>query len=126
MIKAEVSGGAKSLAAEEGKHVKAGSVLLAIDERNYALRLGAAEADRLNKLSQILLDNQFRGPEKAADARLAERIEKSSGALLAAAGRLARGEIERSEYDRLRYAHEVLLIEAGVGRGKKSRPRPRA
>ncbi len=116
VIKAEVSGIVKALSAEEGKHVKAGGILLKIDETNFTLRLESAEADRLNKLSQILLDNQFRGPEKTPDARLAERIRKSSEALEDAAGRFKRGEIGRVEYDRSRNAHEALLIEGGAKR----------
>ena len=115
-IKAEVSGVVKSVSAEEGKHVKAASVLLAINDRSYVLQLDSAEADRLNKLSLILLDNQFRGPEKAIDARLAERIRESSAILESAALRVSKGEISRTEYEKVGKVHESLLIEAGMKR----------
>jgi RND family efflux transporter MFP subunit len=115
-IKAEVSGVVKSVSAEEGKHVKAASVLIAIHDRRYVLQLDSAEADRLNKLSLILLDNQFRGPEKAIDPSLAERIKGSSAILESAALRVSKGEISRTEYERVRKVHESLLIEAGMKR----------
>ncbi len=113
VIKAEVPGPLKEVAAEEGRIVRVGDVLARIDDRAYRLRLEAAEADRLKRLSEMLVENQFGAPEKAVDPGFEDRIENSAAALEASASRYAAGGIKREEYDKIRKAHETLLIEAG-------------
>ncbi len=113
VIKADVAGPLMEVAAEEGRVVRAGAILARIDDRPYILRLEAAEANRLARLSEMLVENQFGGPEKRVDAGLEERIWNSAAALDAAASRYAAGGMSRDEYERIRKAHETLLIEAG-------------
>jgi RND family efflux transporter MFP subunit len=117
VIKAEVSGPLKEVATEEGRAVQAGDVLARIDDRTYKLRLESAEADRLKQLSEMLVENQFGGPEKRVDAPLEARIRDSAAALEASAARHAKGEMGREEYDKISKAHETLLI--GAGRKKE-------
>jgi RND family efflux transporter MFP subunit len=113
VIKTEVSGALMEVAAEEGRAVREGDVLARIDDRAYALRLEAVEADRLKRLSEMLVESPFSGPEKRVDPELEEKIRNSAAALDASASRHAAGEMSRDEYDKIRKSHESLLIEAG-------------
>ncbi len=113
VIKTEVSGTLKEVAAEEGRTVQAGDVLARIDDRTYALRLEGAGAERLKRLSEMLVENSFSGVEKPVDAALEEKVRDSDAALEESASRYAAGGIIREEYDKIRKAHEILLIEAG-------------
>ena len=113
VIKTDVSGALEEVASEEGRAVRAGDVLARIDDRTYVLRLAGAEAERLKRLSEMLVENQFGGGEKRVDAALDARIRDSAAALEASGSRDAAGGIHRQEYDSIRKAHETLLIEAG-------------
>ena len=112
-IKAEVAGAIMELPAEEGKAVRAREVLAAIDDRGYVLRLDAAEAERLKRLSEMLVDNKFGAPEKPRETNLDGKIEASAAALESASSAYAEGRIGRAEFEKARKAHESLLIEAG-------------
>jgi RND family efflux transporter MFP subunit len=114
LIKAEVSGVVKELKAEEGKRVRAGEVLVVLDERSSRLRLEKAEAERLNRLSEMLLENQFGDKERKSPGSMTEELRLSNEEFEKAASRLAMGKIGRAEFDKVRNAHEVLLIEAGM------------
>ena len=113
VIKTEVSGALTEVAAEEGRAVRAGELLACIDDRTSALRLEGAEAERLKRLSEMLVENQFGSHEKRVDAGLEEKIRDSAVGLEASAARQTAGGISREEYDKIRKAHETLLIEAG-------------
>ena len=113
VIKTEVSGALMEVAAEEGRAVRAGDVLARIDDRAYVLRLEGAEAERLKRLSEMLVENRFGGVEKRVDMALEEKIRNSDAALDASASRYAARGINREEHDKIRKAHETLLIEAG-------------
>ncbi len=114
LIKAEVSGVVKEVKAEEGKRVRAGEVLVVLDEQSSRLRLEKAEAERLNRLSEMLLENQFGDTERKSPGSMTEELRLSNEEFEKAASRLAMGEIGRAEFDKVRNAHEVLLIEAGM------------
>ena len=114
LIKAEVSGVVKEVKAEEGKHVRAGEVLVVLDEQSSRLRLEKAEAERLSRLSEILLENQFGEPERKSPGSMTEELRLSNEEFEKAASRLAMGKIGRAEFDKVRNTHEVLLIEAGL------------
>ena len=113
VIKADVAGPLMGVAAEEGRAVRAGAVLVRIDDRPYVLRQEAAEANRLARLSEMLVENQFGGPEKRVDPRLEEGIRNSAVSLETSASRFAAGGMSRDEYEKIRKAHEILLIEGG-------------
>jgi RND family efflux transporter MFP subunit len=114
LIKAEVPGVVKEVKAEEGKRVQAGEVLVVLDDQSFRLRLEKAEAERLNRLSEMLLENQFGEPERKSPGSMAEELRLSNEEVEKAASRLAMGEIGQAEFDKRRNAHEVLLIEAGM------------
>lgn len=113
VIKADVAGPLMGVAAEEGRAVRAGAVLARIDDRPYVLRQEAAEANRLARLSEMLVENQFGGPEKRVDPRLEEEIRNSAASLETSASRFASGGMSRDEFEKIRKAHEILLIEGG-------------
>jgi len=114
LIKAEVSGVVKEVKAEEGKRVRTGEVLVVLDEQSSLLRLEKAEAERLNRLSEMLLENQFGDTERKSPGSMTEELRLSNAEFEKAASRLAMGKIGRAEFDKVRNAHEVLLIEAGM------------
>jgi len=114
LIKADVPGVVKAVKAEEGKHVQAGEVLVVLDDQSSRLRLEKAEAERLNRLSEMLLENQFGEPERKSPGSMTEEVRLSNEEFEKAASRLAMGEIGRAEYDKVRNTHEVLLIETGM------------
>ena len=114
LIKAEVPGVVKEVKAEEGKRVRAGEVLVVLDDQSSRLRLEKAEAERLNRLSEMLLENQFGEPERKSPGSMTEEVRLSNEEFEKAVSRLAMGEIGRAEFDRTRNAREVLLIETGM------------
>lgn len=114
LIKAEVPGVVKEVKAEEGKRVRAGEVLVVLDDQSSRLRLEKAEAERLNRLSEMLLENQFGETERKSPGSMTEEVRLSNEEFEKAASRLAMGEIGRAEFDRARNAREVLLIETGM------------
>jgi len=114
LIKAEVPGVVKEVKAEEGKRVRAGEVLVVLDDRSYRLRLEKAEAERLSRLSEMLLENPFADTERKSPGPMTEELRLSNEEFEKAASRLAVGEIGRAEFGKVRNAHEVLLIQAGL------------
>jgi RND family efflux transporter MFP subunit len=114
LIKAEVPGVVKEVKAEEGKTVREGEILVVLDDHCSRLRLEKAEAERLNRLSEMLLENQFGDTERKSPGSMSEELRLSNEEFEKAASRLAMGEIGRAEYDKVRNAHEILLIEAGM------------
>ncbi len=116
LVKAEVSGVIKDVRAEEGKRVRAGEVLVIFDEQSFGLRLEKAEAERLNRLSEVLLENQFGERARKPPGPMTEELRLSNEEYEKAASRLAMGKIGRAEFDKIRNAHEALLIEAGMKR----------
>ena len=116
LIKAEVPGVVKEVKAKEGKQVRAGEVLVVLDDQGSRLRLEKAEAERLSRLSEILLENQFGNTEQKSPGAMTEKVRFSIEEFEKASSRLAMGKIGRVEFDRIRNAHEILLIEAGMKR----------
>jgi RND family efflux transporter MFP subunit len=114
LIKAELTGVVREVRADEGKRVREGEVLVVLDDRSSRLRLKKAEAERLNRLSEMLSENLFGDKERKSPDSMTDELRLSNGELEKAASRLATGEIGRAEFDRVRNAHEVLFIEAGM------------
>lgn len=112
-IKSEAGGAIVRLPAEEGKAVRAGEVLAAVDDRACVLRLGTAEAERLKRLSELLVEREFAISDQPEDKGIEGLIQGSAAALDAVASAHAAGRVGTIELDRARKAHESLLIEAG-------------
>jgi HlyD family secretion protein len=113
VLKTEVTGTIKNLNAKEGKHVRAGEVLVEIDDQEYRLKWERSEALRLRYLSDLLLDKQFAPPSKEMDAASAERIRKADK-ISPTASLYGQGMISREEFEKAKRSHESLLIESGV------------
>lgn len=113
VIKAEVTGTIKDLKAKEGKHVRAGDLLVELEDREYRLRLERSEATRLNLLSQLLLEKQFAEPEKALDSPSVERLKKAEEEFSKAGSLFGQGTISREEFEKAKSNYELVLIETG-------------
>lgn len=112
-MKSEVAGVIKSLNVEEGQHVKKGDLLVELDEREYKLELERYQADRLSKLSELMLEKQFGEFEESSvkpenkiiqDAK--EKYEESRKIYL-------KGIISEEEFDKAFREYEMALIESG-------------
>jgi RND family efflux transporter MFP subunit len=114
VVKSEVSGNIKSLNVKEGKHARAGEILVEIDDQEYRLKWERAEALRLKYLSDLLLDKQFAPPEKKMDAEAAERIKKAEQDFSKAGSLFGQGMISREEFEKAKRSYESLLIESGA------------
>ena len=112
-LKTEVTGTIKSLNVKEGKHVRAGEVLVEIDDQEYRLKWERSEALRLKYLSDLLLDKQFAPPNKEMDAEAAERIKKAEQDFSKAGSLYGQGLISREEFEKAKRSYESLLIESG-------------
>jgi len=113
-LKTEVTGRIKSLNVKEGKHVRAGEVLVEIDDQEYRLKWERSEALRLKYLSDLLLDKQFAPPNKEMDAAAMERIKKAEQDFSKAGSLYGQGMISREEFEKAKRSYESLLIESGV------------
>ena len=114
VLKTEVTGTIKSLNAKEGKHVRAGEVLVEIDDQEYRLKWERSEALRLKYLSDLLLDKQFAPPNKELDAEATEKIKKAEQDFSRAGSLYGQGMISREEFEKAKRSYESLLIESGV------------
>jgi RND family efflux transporter MFP subunit len=110
----EVTGTIKSLNVKEGKHVRAGEVLVEIDDQEYRLKWERSEALRLKYLSDLLLDKQFAPPNKEMDAAAVERIKKAEQDFSKSGSLYGQGMISREEFEKAKRTYESLLIESGV------------
>jgi len=113
-LKTEVTGTIKSLNVKEGLHVRAGEVLVEIDDQEYRLKWERSEALRLKYLSDLLLDKQFAPPIKEMDAGAVERIKKAEQDFSKAGSLYGQGMISREDFEKAKRSYETLLIESGV------------
>jgi len=114
VLKAEVTGTIKTLSAKEGRHVRAGEILVEIDDQEYRLKWERSEALRLKYLSDLLLDKQFAPPAKEMDPAAADRIKRAEQDFSKAGSLFGQGLISREEFEKAKRSYESLLIESGV------------
>jgi RND family efflux transporter MFP subunit len=112
-IKSEVSGIVKSLNVEEGQHVKEGDLLVELDERQFRLELERAQADRLSKLSELLLEKQFEGAEMALEQSEMDKIQKARQEYERIQELYKKGLISENEFENAYKQYELALIESG-------------
>ena len=113
-LKTEVTGTIKNLNVKEGKHVRAGEVLVEIDDQEYRLKWERSEALRLKYLSDLLLDKQFAPPNKEMDAAAVERIKKAEQDFSKTGSLYGQGMMSREDFEKAKRSYETLLIESGV------------
>jgi len=112
-VKSEVAGIIKNLNVEEGQHVKEGDVLVELDDRQFRLELERAQADRLSKLSELLLEKQFEGTEIAVEQSEMEKIQKAKKEYKRIQELHRKGMISEDEYQVAYRQYELTLIESG-------------
>jgi RND family efflux transporter MFP subunit len=112
-LKAEVSGVVKSLNVSEGKHVKAGEILLELEDREYRLRLEKQQALRLKYLSDLYLERQFAVADKEVPAANLEKLNKAEAEFNKASSAFRKGLISQADFEKVEKDYEIALIEAG-------------
>lgn len=112
-IKSEVAGVIEKLNVEEGQHVKEGDVLMELDDRQFRLELERAQADRLSKLSELLLEKQFEGSETSLGPSEADEVQKARKEYEKVQDLYAKGMISDSEYQEAYRRYELALIQSG-------------
>lgn len=112
-VKSEVEGVIKKIYVEEGKHVKEGEVLIELDDRKYRLDLERHQADRLSRLSELLMEKQFAGTEEEAGKYEMEDIQRAKQEYERARELFQKGMISEKEYEDIYKKHELALIESG-------------
>lgn len=112
-MKAEVSGRIKKIYVKESQHVKKGDLLLELDDRNYALDLESYEADRLQTLSDMLVEQRFEAVDDSQGTVDRQVIASSQTQFKEADELYKKGLISRDKYEAARKALEQVLIESG-------------
>ena len=113
VLKAEVGGIVKNLYAAEGLHVKAGDLLVELDDRSYQLQLERQQALRLQRLSELFLEKQFASSSQEAPPAAVERLNKAEAEFQKATVAFQKGLIAQSAYEVVQKDYEIALIEAG-------------
>ena len=108
-MKAEVSGIIKRLNVEEGKHVRKGDLLIALDDAAYKLDLESEEATRLQRLSELMLDKRFAESEEVPSSLDKATIQGIKNEFEKAGELYRKGLISRKEFEKA----EMALIESG-------------
>jgi RND family efflux transporter MFP subunit len=112
-IKSEVTGIIKKLNVEEGQHVKEGDSLMELDDRQFRLELERAQADRLSKLSELLLEKQFEGAEMAVEQLELDKIQKAKQEYERVQDLYAKGMVSEMEFEDAYRQYELALIQSG-------------
>ncbi len=112
-VKSEVQGVIKNLNVEEGQHVKQGDLLMELDDRQFRLDLENAQANRLSKLSELLLEKQFEGAEISVDSEEMDKIQKARKEYERIQDLFRKGMISENEFEEAYAKYELALIESG-------------
>ncbi len=112
-MKAEVSGVVQKLNVEESQHVKQGDLLVQLDDREYRLNLERADAERLSKLSTILVEKKFGELGEIPVSSDREKIQKAKEEYDNASELFRKGLISRKNFEQASADYELALIESG-------------
>lgn len=113
VMKTEVAGVLRELKAREGLHVRAGDLLVRLDDERYRLALERMAASRLKLLSDMLLEKPSGRLTLPAGAA-SETAAKARQDLAAAEDGLRRGLVSPAEFGKISKECELILIEAGL------------
>jgi len=113
VVKPEVSGKIRNFNVEEGQRVKKGDLLVKLDDREYSLNLESAEADRLKKLSELLLENQFSEPVDVEQTVDKEKLDKAEKEYENKRELFRQGQITEKDFQDSSRQYELFLIESG-------------
>ncbi|MFQ6039054.1 MAG: efflux RND transporter periplasmic adaptor subunit, partial [Candidatus Aminicenantales bacterium] len=112
-VKAEVEGVIQKLRVEEGQHVNEGDLLVELDDRRYRLELERYEADRLSRLSELLLEERFGGGVEEASSPNSQKIAEARKAYEEARELHRKGMISDKDLEDAYQRYELALIESG-------------
>jgi len=112
-VKSEVSGIVKSLLTRESQPVRKGDMLLELDDKEYKLDLESAEADRLQNLSELLLEKQFSESEGESLPAVQEKMYRAEVEYERARISYREGKISEEEFQEAYKRCEMALIESG-------------
>ena len=113
VLRAEVGGVVKNLHAAEGRHVKAGELVVELDDRSYQLELERQQALRLQKLSELFLENRFASSGQETPPAAVERLNKAEAEFKKATASFQKELISQSAYEAVQKDYEIALIDAG-------------
>ena len=113
IIKAEVEGVVNKINVKESQHVKKGDLLIELDDKKYMLEVDSAEASRLSKLSELLLEKKFSGAENASVDYDREKISKIIEQFENTEELYQKGLISREKFEDAQKEYEMVLIESG-------------
>jgi RND family efflux transporter MFP subunit len=99
---------------KEGQHVKAGDLLIFIDDQRYRLALERQEASRLRLLSEMLLEKQFGQLTAEPAGATPEKIAKAKERFASAESAFRKGLISQQEFEKASKDYEMSLIESGM------------
>jgi RND family efflux transporter MFP subunit len=112
-MKAEVGGVVKNLYAAEGRHVKAGDLLVELEDREYRLRLEKLEAIRLRYLSELFLEKQFSVTDQQSDPAIVDKLNKAQADYERISEAFKKGLVSQVDLEKAQSDYELALIEAG-------------
>ncbi len=112
-VKAEVGGTVKNLYAAEGRHIKEGDILVALDDREYRLQLERADAQRLKCVSDLYLERQFAASDTSVPPEALARLTKVQADYEKATAAFSKGLLSQSDLEKAQKDYELALIEAG-------------
>jgi len=113
VIKAEVEGVVNKINVRESQHVKKGDLLIELDDKKYMLEVDSAEASRLSKLSELLLEKKFSGAENASVDYDRKKISKIIEQFENTKELYQKGLISREKFEGAKKEYEMVLIESG-------------
>jgi RND family efflux transporter MFP subunit len=112
-VKSETSGIIKELAVAESRHVRAGEVLVELDDREAQLTLERLEAVRLKNLSDLFLEKRFAEAEKEIAPAVLDKLARAQVVFEKASEAFGRAAISQADLEKAQKNYELALIEAG-------------
>ena len=113
VMKSETAGIVNRILVRESQHVKQGQVLMELDKREHQLQLENSEASRLEKLSKLILEQQFAGSDQSS-----EGAQQADQSVLQEYDQLSelfqKGMISQEEYERRSKQLEIAIITSGA------------
>ena len=113
ILKSETDGIAKNINVKEGQHVRKGELLVELDDRKFRLDLERDQANRLSRLSELLLEEQFSSASEPVQEAANEKIQNARKELEKSLELYREGTISEEELESSSRKYELALIESG-------------
>lgn len=112
-MKTEVSGTISRIHVKESQQVRKGALLVELDDREFRLDLERYEAERLQKLSELLLEKRFGESSLVTGSADEQRIQTAREEYEKVSELYQKGLISREDYENASRQLELVLIEGG-------------